>query len=196
MEKLLPVIASAKSGDKSSKEFLIRKYKNLVHKLAHRYPHLDHEDLVQEGFLAVLDAVESYDEDKGASFFTWLYWVIRGRNTKFSRKFSCNTYSLDYIYQGEGGLPLVDLLVDEETEIVVPEEYDRLMDAVKIVRECTSNDRSYQIVSERVGLNGDRPLANEEVAAKHGISKQSVSNCMGRFRKRAKAKYPELKELI
>lgn len=192
MEKLMPTILAAKSGDRTSKEFILKKFKPLVHKLAWKHPHLSHEDLVQEGFLGLLDAIETYDESHGAAFFTWAYWKIRGRNTQFSRSHK-STYSLDYQY--EGGT-LGELLADEKSEFEVKDDYSNLMDAVKIVRECTSTPRSYQIVSDRIGLHGEEPLDNQSVSRKYGISKQCTTNCMNRFRKQALKKFPELQGLL
>lgn len=194
-EKLLPVIEMAKSGDTHSKEFLCNKFRKLVHKLAWKYPHICHEDLVQEGYLAVLDAIDTYDPEKGASFFTWVYWKIRGRNTQASRKEKLN-YSLDYQYLQ---CTLGEMLVDENSEIVIEDDNVpkfEMFDAIKVIRECTSTAKSYDMVSDRMGLNGGKPLDNWEVAEKYGVSKQASSNCMKRFRKQAKKKFPHLQEAL
>lgn len=185
-------VRAAKEGSKSAKESLCRKYQRLVHKLAWKYPYLDHDDLVQEGFIGILEAIETYDPDRGASFFTWVYWKIRGKNTQLSRTHK-STYSLDYQYEGA---TLIDLLEDESSPYEAKQDYSHLMDAVRVVRECTSTERSFKMVADRVGLFGVEPLNNGSVAVKYGISKQSASNCMKRFKKQAQKKFPELKELL
>lgn len=185
-------VESAKRGSKSAKEALCKKYQKLVHKLAWKFPYLNHDDLVQEGYLGLLDAIETYDESKGASFFTWAYWKIRGKNTQFSRSHKSN-YSLDYQYEG---VTLIELLEDESSPYEAEQDYSGLIDAVKIVRECTGTPRSYSMISDRLGLSGCESLDNGTVAVKYGVSKQSASNCMKRFKKQAQKKFPELKELL
>jgi len=70
---------SARGGDASAGEQLVRGNLTLVVALARRYaatgvPLLD---LIQEGNLGLMHAVESFDPDKGFSFRTYATWWIR-----------------------------------------------------------------------------------------------------------------------
>lgn len=186
-------VRKAKSGDSLAKEELCNKYRRLIHKISWRYPHMNHEDLVQEGFLGVLDAIESYKEGKGATFFTWVYWQVRGRITQATRRHR-SEYSLDYSFNGMSGT-LLDNIEDPSSVWEPEQEFPTLLDAVRIVRECTNTARSYKMVSDRIGIQGE-PMDNGSVAVKYGVSKQSASNCMKRFKNQARRKFPELAELL
>jgi DNA-directed RNA polymerase sigma subunit (sigma70/sigma32) len=70
---------SAHAGDTAAGETLVRGNLRLVAALAKRYaatgvPMLD---LFQEGTLGLLQALESYDPDRGLSFRTYATWWIR-----------------------------------------------------------------------------------------------------------------------
>ena len=70
---------SARGGDAAAVQELIRGNLRLVAALARRYaatgvPMLD---LIQEGNLGLIEAVDSYDPDKGFSFRTYATWWIR-----------------------------------------------------------------------------------------------------------------------
>ena len=70
---------SARAGDAAAGEQLVKGNLRLVAALARRYaatgvPMLD---LIQEGNLGLLHAVESFDPDKGFSFRTYATWWIR-----------------------------------------------------------------------------------------------------------------------
>jgi DNA-directed RNA polymerase sigma subunit (sigma70/sigma32) len=75
----LDLARSARGGDASAGEHLVKGNRRLVAALAKRYaatgvPMLD---LIQEGNLGLLHAVESFDPDKGFSFRTYATWWIR-----------------------------------------------------------------------------------------------------------------------
>ena len=75
----LVLARSARDGDLAAGEQLVRGNLRLVVALARRYaatgvPMLD---LIQEGNLGLMQAVESFDPDKGLSFRTYATWWIR-----------------------------------------------------------------------------------------------------------------------
>ena len=78
-EEELVLARSARDGDASAGEQLVRGNLRLVVALARRYaatgvPMLD---LIQEGNLGLMEAVESFDPEKGFSFRTYATWWIR-----------------------------------------------------------------------------------------------------------------------
>lgn len=76
----LALVARAQAGDLRARDRLIATNQRLVIKLARQFPrpqHLDLDDLVQEGNLGLLLAVEKYDVSKGAKFSTLARWWIR-----------------------------------------------------------------------------------------------------------------------
>ena len=67
-----------KQGDKEAKKDIIIKNKGLVAKIALRYTGrgVDIEDLIQEGNLGLLEALEKYDVNKGFKFSTYaVFWI-------------------------------------------------------------------------------------------------------------------------
>jgi RNA polymerase sigma factor (sigma-70 family) len=60
----------------------IKQYENLVYKIAHSLKNttnLPFEDLVQEGFIAVIEAHDTYREGTSQTLFQYIGWMIRYR---------------------------------------------------------------------------------------------------------------------
>jgi len=68
------LVRQAQQGDHDAEEYLIRKYKNVVRGKAHFYfiVGADSEDIVQEGMIGIFKAIKGYNEDKHASFHTFV----------------------------------------------------------------------------------------------------------------------------
>lgn len=77
----------------------IKQYENLVYKIAHSLKNtinLPFEDLVQEGFIAVIEAHDTYKEGTSQSLFQYIGWMIRYRiqvvGAKLGQKVSGYSY--------------------------------------------------------------------------------------------------------
>ena len=68
-----------KAGDKSARQKLIEKNLKLVVSIAKRFRGygLPFEDLIQEGNIGLMKAVEKYDSERGFRFSTYATWWIR-----------------------------------------------------------------------------------------------------------------------
>lgn len=76
----LVLVARAQAGDLHARDLLVTTNQRLVIKLARRFPrpqHLDLDDLVQEGSLGLMVAIDKYDVARGAKFATLARWWIR-----------------------------------------------------------------------------------------------------------------------
>jgi RNA polymerase sigma factor (sigma-70 family) len=73
------LLREAKHGDSRAREQVIREYDGLLRWTASRYRGLGLplEDVVQEGAIGLLEAIDSFDATRGASFETFARWHIR-----------------------------------------------------------------------------------------------------------------------
>lgn len=72
------LIRRMREGEPEIMDFLLMKYKNLVRKKA-RHIYLlggEKEDLIQEGMIGLMKAVQNYDESAGSSFFCFAEMCI------------------------------------------------------------------------------------------------------------------------
>lgn len=62
-----------------NREIAIEGYKRMVFRIANQYAaHAELDDLVQEGFFGLTQALDRYDPSTGNSFSTYAAWYIRG----------------------------------------------------------------------------------------------------------------------
>jgi RNA polymerase sigma factor (sigma-70 family) len=75
--------ARARRGDHVARTKLLEEHMGLVRSVAFRYRDLGLpvEDLVQEGAIGLLAAIEDYDATRGASFSTHAFWRVRAAVT-------------------------------------------------------------------------------------------------------------------
>lgn len=75
--------ARARRGDRVARTKLVEEHMGLVRSIAFRYRDLGlpTEDLVQEGAIGLLTAIDDYDSSRGASFSTYAYWRVRSAIT-------------------------------------------------------------------------------------------------------------------
>ena len=73
----------ARKGDRVARTRLVEEHMGLVRSLARRYRDrgLPVEDLVQEGAIALVRAIDEYDPSRGASFSTYAFWRVRAAVT-------------------------------------------------------------------------------------------------------------------
>lgn len=75
--------ARARRGDQVARAKLVEEHMGLIRSVAYRYRGLGlpAEDLVQEGAIGLLAAIEDYDASRGASFSTYAFWRVRAAVT-------------------------------------------------------------------------------------------------------------------
>jgi len=75
--------ARARKGDRIARTRLVEEHMGLVRSVAFRYGNLGLpvEDLVQEGAIGLLTAIDDYDPSRGAAFSTYAFWRVRAAVT-------------------------------------------------------------------------------------------------------------------
>lgn len=76
-------------GDDSARERLILAYRPLVFWMAKRYFHTDpsrYGDLIQEGMVALITAVDRFDPSRKFRFSTFSFYRVRGRMSNFLQR--------------------------------------------------------------------------------------------------------------
>ena len=190
------LLQKAVKGDARSITAIVKQYTPLVHKIVNKYawmsPQHSREDLVQEGLLGVVKAIETFDLERGTRFMTWVYPTVRGAVQGVARKDNrLPKYSLS-LEQSDWSHNLEDANAYE-----LKDDY-----AVGLVRDiviagCGSLDsKRAQIVCDRYGLLGKPALRQGEVAKKYGMTKQAINSHIARFTKIVRETHPELEALI
>jgi len=122
-------------GDLDSRRRLIEHYQPLVFKVALRWQADEAAvmDLVQEGTVGLIEAVESYDYTRGVAFSLYAFHRIRGRVINFVvRENKRNWLYIDSPLENEGDLTLADALVDGAPEVAVQAERNFLVEQVRM----------------------------------------------------------------
>jgi RNA polymerase sigma-B factor len=67
-------------GDTVARDTVVAQFRPLVEKLSRRYAaaEIPHDDLVQEGFIALLSAIDNFDPSKNVKFITYATHTING----------------------------------------------------------------------------------------------------------------------
>jgi RNA polymerase primary sigma factor len=154
-------------------------------KFANRGARLD--DLIQEGNIGLMKAIEHFDSKKNVRFATYAVWWIRAYITRYlkdnrsqvrggeSERGSMSDLSLDVPMDEEGDSTFLDRLEDSgpgpQETFFAQEQGDRVQEALAKVRKRIG-DLGWDILQER--LTQDKPRTLEELGARWGVSRERV----------------------
>ena len=190
------LLYSAIKGDARSVNAVVKQYTPLVHKIVNKYswmaPKHSRDDLVQEGLVGIVKALETFEPERGYRFMTWVYPQIRGAVSRVARKENRNPKYPLSLEQSDWAHNLEDTDRYEVKDDVLS---DQVRDIVLV--GCGSlESKQASIVCDRFGLLGKKPMRQGEVAKKYGLSKQAVQSYLSRFHRKVREKRPELAEFI
>jgi RNA polymerase sigma factor (sigma-70 family) len=137
----------------------------------------DRDDLVQEGILGLLRAIQLFDPDRGSSFSTYACWWIRQRMLRYLQQLSPSPRTTALLSLDapacEGGGPLGELIAADDP---VPEELLEREGLRQQLRLLVSElpDRQRRALELRFGLDGGEGLPLREAAVRMGISAEGV----------------------
>jgi RNA polymerase sigma factor (sigma-70 family) len=180
-----------REGDRGARNQMVEANVALVAHVARRLRPPDspipHVDLVQEGVLGLMQAVERFDPDRGHRFSTYAMWWIRGAILGALRG-APPTSSLT----GDDGLQ--DDLSAEEHDPLEDVTRAGLRDGVPGLLD-TLPDRGRRVVTLRYGLDGNADHSVAETARALGTSQARVRRIEEHALARLRA-HPGTRELI
>ena len=133
------------------------------------------DDIINEGVLALVGAVDKFDPDKGIKFETFVSKRIRGAVIDLANTALCNLLSLDSLFddQDQGGVDVADSVGTgrPEDSLLRQELLDTLTDGIASLRE------NEQMV---VSLYYRKNLSMKEIAQVMEVSEPRISQIHSR----------------
>ena len=121
------LLMKAKAGDNESFEILLKKYEKYIYMNAKDYYLIDGEkqDLIQEGIIGLLKGIKNYDDEKEASFKTFVILCMRRqiitaiklsstKKNKFVNGLYNNSDENNYYMYPEKSLNVEEILIYKE----------------------------------------------------------------------------------
>ncbi len=179
----------ARAGDEEARQLLAVSNLPFVvavaRKFASRGARLD--DLVQEGNVGLMKAIEHFDSKKNVRFATYAVWWIRAYITRYlkdnrsqvrggeSERASMNDFSLDTPIEEDGDSTWLDRLESHDeapdTTYTRHERDAEVSEALEKVKKRLG-DLGWDILQER--LTQDKPRTLEELGQRWGVSRERV----------------------
>ncbi len=186
MEKLTDVqlVKLANNGDNDAITTLMKRYKSKVALVCRPYFLIggDAEDLLQEGMIAILNAIKSYNVKGQASFSSYALICVRNRIISLIKHYnnkknmplnnSLSIYSEVVIDGYKNGL-FVDGIFCPEESCINEESVDELKNKIKSLL----SGFEFKVLSYY--LNGD---SYQTIAEKTGKNQKSIDNAIQRIR--------------
>ncbi|HEX4620345.1 MAG TPA: sigma-70 family RNA polymerase sigma factor [Myxococcaceae bacterium] len=180
-----------KRGDETARHELATSNLPFVVAVAKKYLHsgVRLDDLVQEGNMGLMKAIEHFDPKKNVRFATYAVWWIRAYITRFlkdtrsqvrggvAERESMTDFSLDQTIGGDesGDTTYLDRLEDDgpgpAENLISGQQDERVRDALSKVKKRIG-DLGWDILQER--LTQDDPRTLEELGQRWGVSRERV----------------------
>ncbi len=179
-----------KEKAKTAREKLILHNLRLVSHIASKYESKfdSYEDLISIGTIGLIKAIDSYSLSKSVKLATYASKCIENEILmvlRSNKKHSKNVSLSDNLNSSsdDSDISLIDTIPsDEESLDDVLFKKQRLKQLSQYINLL--DEREYQIISLRYGLNNNAPLTQKEISTMYDISRSYVS----RIEKRALSK--------
>ena len=169
-------------GDEIAKEKLINHNLRLVAHIVKKYSNSTYEaeDMISVGTIGLIKAVNTFSKDKNTQLSTYAARCIENeilmllRKQKKHKSVASLNEALGKDKDGND-ICLMDIIDDQEDNVELKVENKIFIDKVLKITKQYLNQREYEIIVMRYGLNGNKPLTQLEVAKKLGISRSYIS---------------------
>ncbi len=173
------LVVAARENNHEAFSQLVSRFSPILQQLSQKYRQYgaEPEDLVQEGLLGLLSAVQTYHSGGGASFRTYASVCIRNRMLSVVRRLSGADIRQDVLPEEEGQMYSFPELTAEEPETVLirREEWQLLLQQL----QAQLTPLEYQVLMLHIGAYSYR-----EIAAKLSITEKAVDNALQRVRRK------------
>ncbi|MBO4479328.1 MAG: RNA polymerase sporulation sigma factor SigK [Clostridia bacterium] len=181
-----------RSGAESARETLISHNMRLVVHIAKKYVDaLDPSDMVSIGSIGLLKAIDTFQFNKGTQFATYAARCIENeilmaiRANKKHRV--CVPLSSSIGMDKDGNeICLADTLEDDEVDVAVKVEKEDCARQLRAVLKEVLDEREYNVIRHRYGLEGAEVLPQREIAKSLGISRSYISRIESRALEKVK----------
>ncbi|MBR5987887.1 MAG: RNA polymerase sporulation sigma factor SigK [Clostridia bacterium] len=181
-----------RSGEESARETLISHNMRLVVHIAKKYVDaLDPSDMVSIGSIGLLKAIDTFQFNKGTQFATYAARCIENeilmaiRANKKHRV--CVPLSSSIGMDKDGNeICLADTLEDDEVDVAVKVEKEDCARQLRAVLKEVLDEREYNVIRHRYGLEGAEILPQREIAKSLGISRSYISRIESRALEKVK----------
>lgn len=188
-------------GDQNARSKLIEHNMRLVAHVVRKYygSSADQDDLISIGTIGLIKAVSSYNYGRNIRFATYASKCIDNEVLMYFRslrKTALDVYMDDPIDTDKDGniMTLMDIITVDDNMI---DKIDSRIKAGSLYEfvETVLDERETEIITDRYGLYGTKPLTQREVAKKLNISRSYVSRIEKRALEKLRDKYDNTKLL-
>jgi RNA polymerase primary sigma factor len=213
----LELIERIRSGDEKARKILTENYLLYVVQIANKHkeknPGLQKSDLIQEGNIGLMTAIDKFDPSRGASFVScaklWIEQSIR-RNATYKKgvvRLPENVTNLMISGRWEGanfrevsidapneeGDSMADTIADETCDIFQREEEMLMKKKAENIMSFLQ-PREKEIVKACYGIGMDKPLEISQIAELYGLTSTRISQILKNSMKKMRVSYESLPE--
>lgn len=179
-EKEQEYLLLSANGDKDAKEILVKHNLRLVAHIAKKYANYgDNDELISIGSIGLIKAIESFKSDKGTSLATYASRCIENEilmTMRATKKHRSNVSLNEPIGVDKDGNELVIMdMLESDQNVIDDVENSIMMEKLTQITKAALDEREYQIIKMRYGLENSAALTQREVAKKFDISRSYVS---------------------